>query len=118
MPSIRADDGVRLEYGESGDPAGRPLVLLAGFKAPASSWTYQLPELERAGYRVLAVDLRGHGAAERPSSGVDMARRGRDVSNLLEALDLRGAVLVGGSMGASTIWSHSGRRATARSPRW
>ena len=114
MPSIRADDGVRLEYEESGDPAGRPVVLLAGFKAAASSWTYQLPELERAGYRVLAVDLRGHGAAERPSSGVDMDRRGRDVRDLLEALDLRGAVLVGGSMGASTIWSYLGQEGPDR----
>ncbi|MFB7893777.1 alpha/beta fold hydrolase [Microbacterium sp. NPDC056044] len=106
MAAIRADDGVRLEYEESGDPAGRPLVLLAGFKAAATSWQYQLPALTGAGYRVVAVDLRGHGNAERPASGVDMARRGRDVRDVVETLDLREAVLVGGSMGASTIWSY------------
>ncbi|MFE5407882.1 alpha/beta fold hydrolase [Microbacterium sp. NPDC056569] len=106
MPSIHADDGVRLEYAESGDPSGRPVVLLAGFKAAASSWLYQVPALERAGYRVLGVDLRGHGGAERPASGVDMARRGGDVRAVLDHLDLRDAVLVGGSMGASTIWSY------------
>ena len=109
MTSIHADDGVRLEYGAHGDPAGRPVVLLAGFKAAAASWRYQVPALADAGYRVLSVDLRGHGLAERPATGVDMARRGRDVANVLEALDVREATLVGGSMGASTIWSYLGQ---------
>ncbi|WP_434318685.1 alpha/beta fold hydrolase [Leifsonia sp. P73] len=105
MPSLTADDGVRLDYTEYGDPAGRPVVLLAGFKAPATTWRYQVPAFADAGRRVLAVDLRGHGTSDRPEDGVDMARRGRDVAAVLEGLDLRDAVLVGGSMGANTIWS-------------
>jgi pimeloyl-ACP methyl ester carboxylesterase len=105
MTTLLADDGVRLDYTEAGDKTGRPVVLVAGFKAPASSWFYQVPELAKAGYRVLSVDLRGHGAAERPDA-VDMDRRGLDVRDVLEGLDLQGAVLVGGSMGASTIWSY------------
>jgi non-heme chloroperoxidase len=106
MPTITADDGVRLAYTESGDPAGRPVVLVAGFKAAATSWLYQAPALADAGYRVIAVDLRGHGAAERPASGVDMARRGRDLRDVMAGLDLQGAALVGGSMGGNTIWSY------------
>ena len=38
MPQITGSDGVRLNYLESGDPCGRPVVLVAGFKAPATSW--------------------------------------------------------------------------------
>lgn len=106
MPSVLADDGVRIDYTEQGDPAGRAVVLLAGFKAAATSWRYQLKPLAAAGYRVLAVDLRGHGTSDRPESDVDMARRGRDIHDLLAALDLRDAVLVGGSMGGNTIWSY------------
>ncbi|GAA5207771.1 alpha/beta fold hydrolase [Microbacterium kyungheense] len=106
MPQIRADDGVRLHYAHAGDPTGRPVVLLAGFKAPATSWRYQVPALAAAGYRVLTVDLRGHGEGERPATGVDMARRGRDLRDVMELLDLRDAVLIGGSMGASTVWSY------------
>lgn len=106
MATITADDGVRLDYAESGDPSGRPVVLLAGFKAPATSWRYQLKPLEEAGYRVIALDLRGHGPSDRPASGVDMARRGRDVRDVMEGLDLVDAVLVGGSMGGNTIWSY------------
>jgi pimeloyl-ACP methyl ester carboxylesterase len=114
MPAITADDGVRLQYEEHGDPTGRPLVLLAGFKAAATSWRFQVPVLARAGYRVLAVDVRGHGASDRPAAGVDMARRGRDVRDVLEALEVRDAVLVGGSMGASTIWSYLGQEGAGR----
>jgi pimeloyl-ACP methyl ester carboxylesterase len=109
MTAITADDGVRLDYVESGDPTGRPVVLVAGFKAPATSWRYQLEPLERAGYRVLAVDLRGHGEAERPAEGVDMDRRGDDVRDVLQALDLRDVALVGGSMGGNTVWSYLSR---------
>lgn len=85
MPSLTADDGVRLDYTEYGDAAGRPVVLIAGFKAPATTWRYQVPAFADAGYRVLAVDLRGHGTSEHPEHGVDMARRGRDVTAALAA---------------------------------
>ena len=106
MASLTADDGVRLDYTEYGDAKGRPVVLLAGFKALAASWVYQVEPLAKEGYRVVVVDLRGHGASDRPASGVDMARRGQDVHQVLETLDLRDAVLVGGSMGGNTIWSY------------
>ncbi|QIG40145.1 alpha/beta hydrolase [Microbacterium sp. 4R-513] len=114
MTSLTADDGVRLEYGEHGDPTGRPVVLFAGFKAAGASWRYQVEPLEKAGYRVVVADLRGHGGADRPESAVDMARRGRDVRDVLEALDLRDAVLVGGSMGGNTIWSYFDQFGTDR----
>ncbi|WP_243073624.1 alpha/beta fold hydrolase [Microbacterium sp. SS28] len=114
MASLTTDDGVRLEYTEHGDPSGRPVVLLAGFKAAGTSWLYQVEPLAKAGYRVLVVDLRGHGAAERPASGVDMARRGADVREVLDGLDLHDVVLVGGSMGGNTIWSYLGQTGAAR----
>ncbi|MFD7462058.1 MULTISPECIES: alpha/beta fold hydrolase [unclassified Streptomyces] len=106
MASIAADDGIRLHYTEAGDPSGRPVVLLSGFKGAATSWLYQVGPLAAAGYRVLSVDLRGHGRADRPASGVDMARRGQDVRAFLDALDLRDVLAVGGSMGGNTIWSY------------
>lgn len=106
MPTIIADDGVRLEYTLTGDPAGRPVVLLAGFKAPATSWHYQVEPMARAGCEVFSVDLRGHGNADHPKSGVTMERRGQDVAQVLQALELTDVLLVGGSMGGNTIWSY------------
>ncbi len=114
VTTIICDDGVRLDYTRTGDPSGRPVVLLAGFRAPATSWLYQVDALERSGYCVYAVDLRGHGRADRPPSGVTMERRGRDLDEVLEALDLREALVVGGSMGGNTIWSYLAQAGTER----
>ncbi|MBM6589501.1 alpha/beta hydrolase [Brevibacterium sp. RIT 803] len=106
MAAITADDGVRLEYTRAGVSSGRPVVLLSGFKAPATSWRYQVGPLTSAGYEVFSVDLRGHGNADHPKSGVTMERRGQDVAQVLEALELTDVLLVGGSMGGNTIWSY------------
>jgi non-heme chloroperoxidase len=105
MPSITTTDAVRLDYTESGPASGRPIVLLAGFRAAAATWLFQVPALVAAGYRVISVDIRGHGSAEHPDFGHSMERRGADVNDVLEALDLQGVVLVGQSMGGNTIWA-------------
>jgi non-heme chloroperoxidase len=90
MAEITSSDGVRLNYVESGDPKGRPVLLVAGFKAPATSWKPQLAGLERAGYRVIALDRRGHGA---------------DIGDAIESLGLENATIVGQSMGGNSIWA-------------
>ena len=104
MSTITTSDGVRLSYLEGGDPAGPTVVLIAGFRAPATSWYLQWDALRA--YRVLSLDRRSHGGSEDPPTGHTMARHGEDLGDFLAALDLRDAVLVGGSMGASTIWSY------------
>lgn len=114
LKSITADDGVRLDLGLDGDPAGRPVVLVAGFKAAATSWLYQVPALVEAGHRVISADLRGHGTTDPLLSGVTMDRRGRDLSIVLEQFDLQNAVVVGGSMGANTIWARIAQDGTDR----
>ncbi len=106
MPSITTDDGVWLHYSEHGDPKGRPVVLIAGFLAAATSWKYQQGALADAGYRVLSLDRRGHGRSERPDHGTTMNRHGADIAALLDRLDLTNAVLVGASMGGNAIWSY------------
>ncbi|WP_394553480.1 alpha/beta fold hydrolase [Agromyces sp. MMS24-JH15] len=121
MPSITATDDTRLHYDESGDPGGRPVVLVAGFRAATTSWKPQRRALDRAGYRVIALDKRGHGASEvGPAGGHTMERHGRDIRDLLEALDLADVSLVGGSLGGNSIWAMladadpASRLATAR----
>lgn len=107
MPDITTSDSVRLAYTDEGG-TGRPVVLVAGFRAPATSWVHQQEALREAGYRVLSLDRRSHGRSDDPPYGHRMARHGADLQDFLTALDLRDAVLVGGSMGASTIWSWAG----------
>ncbi len=114
MTAITTDDGIRLDFVESGAPTGRPVVLIAGFKAPAASWKYQVPALEKAGHRVIAFDRRNHGTSERTDLSPTMQRHGADLQQLLEQLDLRDAVLVGGSQGGNTIWSTVAQFGTER----
>jgi non-heme chloroperoxidase len=114
MTAITADDGVRLDYTQQGPADGRPIVLLAGFKASTAMWLYQVPVLVDAGYRVISVDLRGHGAAERPASGVTMARRAEDVDAVLTALGLHDVTLVAQSMGGNTVWPYLQKYGTSR----
>ena len=111
---ITADDGYRIHVAEHGDVTGRPVVLLAGFKAAATTWRFQLRSLVDAGYRVLAVDIRGHGDTEPIGRDVTMRRRADDVATVLEQLDVRDATLVGGSMGGNTIWAYVDAHGTDR----
>lgn len=105
MPTITTDDGVRLAYTEHGDPAGPPVVLIAGFRAAATTWAAQQRALGRAGYRVLSLDRRWHGRSDRPHAGATMRQHGADVAEFLEQLGLTGVVLVGGSMGGNVVWA-------------
>jgi non-heme chloroperoxidase len=114
MPSITTSDAVRLNYTDEGDPAGRPVVLVAGFLAAATSWLYQVKPLVAAGYRVLALDTRGHGLSDKPAWGNRMARRAKDLEDFLSELGLTGVTLVGQSMGGNTVWSYLGLFGTAR----
>jgi pimeloyl-ACP methyl ester carboxylesterase len=103
---IRSSDGVRLNHLETGDPNGRPVLLVAGFKAAATSWKPQLSALEKAGHRVLAMDRRGHGGSEiGPDGAHDMDRHGADIADAIDALGLEDATLVGQSMGGNAIWA-------------
>lgn len=106
MPEFTSSDGVRLHYLESGDPAGRPVLLVAGFKAPATSWKPQLAALEKVGHRVIAFDRRGHGASEvGPDGSHTMDRHGADIGDAIRALGLDDVTVVGQSMGGNSIWA-------------
>jgi pimeloyl-ACP methyl ester carboxylesterase len=104
MPQFRTTDDVTLSYTDEG--AGVPVVLVAGFLAAATSWHFTTRALVDAGYRVIAFDRRNHGASEAPGHGQRLARHGKDLHELLDALGADEAFLVGGSMGASSIWAY------------
>lgn len=112
MPTFATDDNVTLSYIDQGH--GPVILLIAGFCAPATSWALQQDDLVDAGYRVLSLDRRGHGDSEAPEFGATMARHGQDVENFLTELGIDDAILCGGSMGASTIWSYISQFGTSR----
>ncbi|RNM12041.1 alpha/beta hydrolase [Nocardioides pocheonensis] len=96
---MRTSDGVNIAYDDEG--TGTPFVLLHGYGCRRGHWEFQREALLAAGHRVIAVDLRGHGASDKPKHGQTLARLGQDTRELLELLDLEDVVLVGHSMGVS-----------------
>jgi non-heme chloroperoxidase len=106
MATITTSDGVRLNYADDGG-AGTAVVLIAGFAAPLETWELQRQALRAEGYRVIGLDRRSHGRSDKPAYGQRMSRHGKDLADFLDALGLDDVVLVGGSMGASTIWAYA-----------
>jgi pimeloyl-ACP methyl ester carboxylesterase len=95
-----ASDGTRIAYRDEGE--GVPLVLLHGLMAHGGFFASQA-DLARD-FRIIAIDLRGHGASARPGDRPTVEQIAADVSGLAEALDLRDAIGVGWSMGATILW--------------
>jgi pimeloyl-ACP methyl ester carboxylesterase len=70
--------------------------------------------LAAAGYRCVAHDRRGHGRSSQPWNGNEMDTYADDLAELVETLDLTGAVLVGFSAGGGEVARYIGRHGTRR----
>jgi epoxide hydrolase 4 len=97
--------GVRLHYVEVGE--GPLVVLLHGFPEFWWSWRKQLPALAAAGFRVVAVDLRGYAQSDKPPRWQDYRTEllAGDVAGLIAALGEERAHVVGHDWGAVVAWS-------------
>ena len=109
---VRLPSGVRLHYVEAGDPSAAPIILLHGVTDSWFSFSRVLPALARQG-RVIAVDQRGHGRSDRPASRYGYPDLARDVVELMDALGIPQAAIVGHSMG-SFVAQHVAATAPAR----
>jgi non-heme chloroperoxidase len=94
--------------------AGRPVVLSHGWPLSADAFEDQMFFLSRRGYRCIAHDRRGHGRSTQTWEGNDLDTYADDLAKLVEALDLRDAVLVGHSTGGGEVTRYLGRHGTAR----
>ena len=89
-------DTVTLSFSEAGQ--GTPVVLLHGFPLSSAIWHEQRQRLSDR-FRVITPDLRGHGRSPAPSGVYEMELLARDVLAMLDALDIKKAVIIGHSMG-------------------
>ena len=101
MPFIKAKDGTQLFYNDWGQ--GRPVVLIHGWPLDADMWEYQAPALAHAGFRVIAYDRRGFGRSDQPWTGYDYDTMAGDLADIMTALSLDDAALVGFSMAGGEI---------------
>jgi pimeloyl-ACP methyl ester carboxylesterase len=110
--TITTRDGTTIFYKDWG--TGQPVVFSHGWPLNADAWDDQLFYVASQGYRAIAHDRRGHGRSSQPWDGNDMDHYADDLAALLEALDLRDAVLVGHSTGGGEVAHYIGRHGTSR----
>jgi pimeloyl-ACP methyl ester carboxylesterase len=96
-------NGSRFHCVEAGD--GPLVVLVHGFPEFWWTWHHQLVSLPAAGYRTVAVDLRGYGGSDKPPRGYDLATLASDVAGLVRALGEANAVVVGHDWGGLLAWT-------------
>src|SRR4051812_24096050 len=88
--------GTKLHYIEAG--AGKPIICFHSTPASAEFYRPQLEEFAKD-YRVIAVDLRGHGESEKPPGAYRISEFLEDYVELFDKLELQDFVLVGCSVG-------------------
>jgi len=102
---VAGGGGVRLNVVETGRLGGRPILFIHGWSQSHVSWTRQLtsaPLGER--FRLVALDLRGHGDSEKPVDAYGDSRLwADDVAAVIDALALRKPVLCGWSYGGYVV---------------
>lgn len=100
--TIRAN-GIAVHIAELG--SGPLVLLLHGMPTFWWTWSQQLTDLADAGYRAVAVDLRGYGASDKPPRGYDATTLAADIASLVTALGERDAMLVGNDLGGLLAWT-------------
>jgi pimeloyl-ACP methyl ester carboxylesterase len=98
-----AAHGARFHVAELGE--GPLVLLLHDFPQFWWAWRAQLVALASAGYRTVAMDLRGYGASDKPPRGYDTPTSAADVAAVVRALGERDAVVVGLGIGGRTAWA-------------
>jgi non-heme chloroperoxidase len=112
MSMVTMQDSTQIYYKDWGE--GQPVVLSHGWPLSADAWESQMVFLASKGYRTVAHDRRGHGRSSQPSGGNEMDTYADDLATLIEALNLKGAVLIGHSTGGGEVTRYIGRHGTSR----
>lgn len=106
---VMTEAGYRVATYAWGDESAPTVVAVHGFASSArDNWvdTGWVRDLTRAGFRVLALDQRGHGASEKPHDpgSYDLRALARDVETVLDTYLVDTAVYLGYSLGARVGW--------------
>jgi non-heme chloroperoxidase len=119
MPYITVgkDNGMNIDLYYKDQGKGQPIVFSHGWPLSSDDWDPQMLFFGQRGYRVIALDRRGHGRSSQTWDGNDMDTYADDLAKLTEALDLKDAIHVGHSTGGGEVVRYLGRHGTKRASR-
>src|SRR5262249_39985225 len=112
MPTITTRDGTQIYYKDWGE--GPVVTFSHGWPLNSDAWDGQMFFLVKHGYRCVAVDRRGHGRSTQASTGNNMDGYADDLAEVIEALGLKNATLIGHSTGGGEVARYIGRHGTKR----
>ena len=100
---VKTNDGAYIYYEVEGE--GRPIVLVHGWSCSGRFYARNVEGLKDR-FKVVTLDLRGHGRSSKGTDGYTIDRLAQDVHEVIEALKLESVFLLGWSMGGPTVLSY------------
>jgi pimeloyl-ACP methyl ester carboxylesterase len=101
---VTGGGGARLHVVETGNRGARPILFIHGFSQSWLSWRHQMCSDLADDYRLVALDLRGHGQSDKPREGyADRTLWAEDIAAVVRELELEQPVLCGWSYGLIVI---------------
>ncbi len=101
---LTMSDGAVIWFADTGGDK-QPLVLVHGWAGSSLSWRKNVPDLARD-FRVVTVDLRGHGSSSKILHGQTLMRYARDLREVVVQLGLLRPAFAGSSMGGSVLMEY------------
>ena len=102
--TIKGGGGTKLHVEETGNPHGRPILLIHGFSQSRLCWNKQFHSSLAHGHRLVRLDNRGHGLSEKPKGAYgDSKLWAEDVNAIIGELGLKSPILSGWSYGGVII---------------
>ena len=99
-------NGVKLHYLQAGSGTETPIVLLHGYAQTSHMWRPLIPKLAD-GHTVIAPDLRGAGASEKPMSGYDKKTLAQGIHALVRSLGFPTVRIVGHDIGLMVAYAYA-----------
>lgn len=98
-------NGIKLRAAVVG--AGPLIILVHGWPESWYSWRHQMTPLADAGYKVVALDVRGYGGSDKPPQieAYAMSQLIKDVLGVIDYYGQEQAILVGHDWGAPIVWN-------------
>ena len=102
----RLRSGIKIRVVERGEPTSPPLLLVHGYGCSVFVFRRNMPALADAGFRAIAVDLKGHGLSDKPVAPDEYTVDSlvEHLREILDALELEHPALAGHSLGGSLIY--------------